>query len=183
MKINTIDHYPATIVTTKRSICRCIYDCDDVIVENAVYCTEKCADYELRLWYVCYTLQWLSKMYYRTKTGEYKKLTANRYYERVFKGFGETREEINSIYPVREGGYEKLQIVFRLWSHFLANEYESTFVEEFAYAYEYVMAHDDLPAPEFEWSGALYPNNYSDYNVNSYRRFDTDYFRHIPEME
>ena len=120
-------------------------------------------------------------MYYRAKKNEYKKLSEHRYYELVFEGFGETREEINQIYPVRDGVYEKLQTIFHLWSHLMANDFESTFVWEFAYAYEYVMTNDCLPPAEFKSQSSIYPDNYPDYDASRHRWNGTDFFNYIPK--
>ncbi|MBP3209228.1 MAG: hypothetical protein J6M64_04845 [Oscillospiraceae bacterium] len=181
MKKQFVDHYPSTIITTKKSIYNCIQECDHTIVKNAVFCSESISDYDFRLWHICYTLQWIGRLYYRTKKNEFKKLSKHRYYELIFEGAGETREEINQIYPVKEGVFEKLLIIFHLWSHFLANDSESTFIGEFAYAYEYVMTHDYLPEPEFKSKGSLYPENYPDYDVSTHRWFHADFLQHIDQ--
>ena len=176
------DHYPSTIITTKRSIKNCLRECDHTIVRNAVFCTNTIPDYDIRLWYVCSTLEWLCRMYYKSH-GRLVKMSAHKYYKELFEGCAETEEEVNDIYPVTTDVFDKLHTVFKIWSHCLAIDNESVFAGEFAYAYEFVMKYDNLPEVKFSSKNSLYPDNYPCYNASEHRWFHHDFLDHLADAD
>lgn len=137
-------------------------------------------DYELRLFALCSDLYYLSRLVYAGKSG-ISKPGSERYIKGLFEPHAETKDEIRSIleYWSRPSGvsfelssksldvlFIKLTILEKIWARFLSSRYEQAYIEEFAYAFEYVLSDTDgkIAEPEYKNEFSLFPSNYENFD-------------------
>ena len=171
------------IITTRWTIISFIQDIQIPVAYNTVYLISEALsgreDY-LRLYSVCSRLYYLSKLVYKGENGV-KKLTAEQYRRYIFEPCAETREEIVGILKrmYKKSGksaeipddshidlvIQCLSIIEKLWSKGISCVCEQIYIPELAYAFDYVIKHrGQLPAPEFQGSWSIFPQNYEAYN-------------------
>lgn len=171
--------HPGQILTTKKTILSFINDIDMSVTDNTVYLLtyglNSQEDY-LRLYATCARLYYLSKLVYLGKDGV-RKLEMERYIKELFEARAETPDEILHIMNLHKSEsisayskqdaikvFEKLQKLQPLWCHSIACIWEQIYIPELAYAFDYVLRHDDCPMPEFNSRWSLFPDNYEKYN-------------------
>ena len=116
----------------------------------------------LRLYSVCVNLYYLSRLAYKDNNYE-NKLFSNEYETYVFKTYLESEDDyslmirlqrtedptIEIMYDDIRPYYNKLILLEGLWCEFIAMEEGQAFPEEYAYAFEYVLTHDDMEYPSY----------------------------------
>ena len=125
------------------------------------------SDYTIQVFVTANYFEHISRLVYKSN-GRSKKLSSERYKYLIFKGVAETPQEVSyrmQKLSVAEADVEKIfkqvwQIV-DLICPMIACMDEQAFVQEYAYAIDYVIRHNcDLPKPEIS---SLFPKNYLDY--------------------
>ena len=171
--------HPGQILTTKKTILSFINDIDMSVTDNTVYLLtyglNSQEDY-LRLYATCARLYYLSKLVYLGKDGV-RKLEMERYIKELFEARAETPDEILHIMNLQKSEsisayskqdaikvFEKLQKLQPLWCHSISCVWEQIYIPELAYAFDYVLRHDDCPMPEFKSEWSLFPDNIENYN-------------------
>ena len=114
-------------------------------------------------------LERVSRLVYKGKDGQYKKLPEERYKYYLFEGWAETVEEVcerakreGITEPDAEFIHKTIWQIADVVCPMISCMGEQAFVSEYAYAIDYVIMHKgDLPKPEIE---ILFPKNYPDYH-------------------
>ena len=111
----------------------------------------------------------ISRLVYKGKNGQYRKLTAEKYDYEIFVGLAETPEEVSDEIKRFGTAVEDEKLIFKMVRQIsdlvcpmMACMEEQAFVSEYAFAIDYVIRHKgDLPKPDM---GLLFPKNYPEYN-------------------
>ena len=173
-----LPHY-GQILTTKKTILSFIDEIDMSVTDNTVYLLtyglNSQEDY-LKLYATCSRLYYLSKLVYLSKNG-IRKLEMERYIKGLFEARAETPEEILHIMNLQKlesicayskldviKVFEKLKKLQQLWCHSISCVCEQIHIPELAYAFDFVLRHDDCPMPEFRSEWSLFPDNLENYN-------------------
>ncbi len=171
---NELPHY-GQILTKKETILNYIDEIVPSVDKGTVFCIsvgQEHHDYKAILYSVCSKLLFLSKLVYKGKDGIIK-LPCERYEKELFEGYLETKEEMKelldrlTIYVTADMAdyvFVCLQTIKKLWCQMIACRVEQVFIDELAYAADYVIEKKgDLPPPKFE-THSLFPTNYDDFN-------------------
>ena len=184
MKMKNEMPHQGQIITTKDNIIHeQIWSIMFAVTENAVILIgrgHEDPDYNIRLFSLCSSLYYLSKLVYRGKDG-ITKLRAKRYEKELFDGLAGTEREVaellneygihqqidNSSKRFASDVFHCLKLIEALWCHFISCVPEQAYIPEYAYAFEYVMEYGGkLPMPEF-MEPFLFPINYVGYDNRS----------------
>ncbi len=100
-----------------------------------------------------------------------------RYIKELFEARAENPDEILHIMNLQKlesikawskqdaiNVFEKLQKLQLLWCHSVSCVWEQIYIPELAYAFDYVLRHEDCPIPEFSSEWSLFPDNFENYN-------------------
>lgn len=141
---------------------------------HAIFSLLKCftytiasTDYVAQVLVTASYFEHISRLVYKSG-GKYKKLPTERYKHLIFTGYAETPQEVSLRMQSLGSAETDAEKVFRrVWQiadlvcPMIACIDEQAFVQEYAYAIDYVIRHNcDLPKPEIS---SLFPKNYLDY--------------------
>ena len=174
-----LPHY-GQILTTKKTIASFIDDIERSVTHNAVCLLSTGIidqDDHLKLYATCSGLYFLSRLVYRDKDGNIRKLDFEQYRKGLFDPHAETVEEVGSILKAYRGVhirrgikadpekiFDMLKKLESIWCNSISRLSEQIYIPELAYELEYVFRKGrNLPFPEYHSKNRLFPDNYNDF--------------------
>ena len=142
---------------------------------HAIFSLLKCfaytidsGDYMTQVFVTANYFEHISRLVYKSDGEKYKKLPTERYKYLIFTGYAETPQEVfermqnlGAVEADAEQIFKQVWQIADLVCPMIACMDEQAFVQEYAYAIDYVIRHNcDLPKPEIS---SLFPKNYPDY--------------------